>query len=80
MVGCEGGRDSKNIGLRILNPSLDLFPTHSKMIITAIKLERTSIIKGIEVFKVRQHRRNGNRPPLLCLAVENLNFMAVCLE
>jgi hypothetical protein len=50
------------------------------MVITGIELERAPIIEGIEIFKIRKFRRNGNRPPLSCQTVKNLNFVAMFLK
>jgi hypothetical protein len=60
MVRSEGGRDPENVGLRIFDLLPNLVPTHAKMVITGIELERTSIIEGIEIFKVRKFGRDGN--------------------
>jgi hypothetical protein len=60
MIRCKGGRDPEHIGFGTLNPLSDLVPTHSKMVITGIELERTSIIEGIEISKVGEFRKDGN--------------------
>jgi len=74
MIGGEGGRDSKKICLRFLDPPSDLIPFHPEMVITGIQFKRALIIEGVEVLKVRKLRGNRDGSPLLGLTVEDFNL------
>jgi hypothetical protein len=50
------------------------------MVKTRIKFERASVVKRVEIFKVRKLRRNRDGFLPIGLAIENLNFMAIALE
>jgi hypothetical protein len=60
MIRGKRGGNSKNIGPRFLNLLSDFGPIHPEMVITGIELEGASIIQGIEIFKIREFRGNGN--------------------
>jgi hypothetical protein len=48
------------------------------MVKTDIELERTPVMKGIELSKIGKLRRDRNGFLLLGLAIEDLHFVAVC--
>jgi hypothetical protein len=60
MIRGKGGRDSKNIGLRIFDPFSDFLPSHPEMVVAGIELERASIVERIEISKIGKFCRNGN--------------------
>jgi hypothetical protein len=80
MIRGKGGRDSKNISLRIFNPPSDLGPIHPEMVKTCIEFERALIIKRIEIPEIRKFRRDGYGFFLLCLTIEDLNLMTLCFQ
>jgi hypothetical protein len=45
------------------------------VVIPGIEFEGALVIEGIEILKVREFRRNGNLPFLICLTIQYLNLM-----
>jgi hypothetical protein len=50
------------------------------MVITCIELERTSIIKGIEIFKMGKFRRDGDGSFLFYLAIDEFHVVTILLK
>jgi hypothetical protein len=47
------------------------------MVIACVKLEGAPVIEGIKILKVRKLRRDGDRPFLARLAIENSDLVAM---
>jgi hypothetical protein len=80
MIGSEGGGDTEDLGLRCFDSLPDLVPSHAEVIIAAIEFEGASVVKGVELIKVRKFiwDRDGSAFP--GLAVENLYLVSPRLE
>ncbi len=79
MVRGEGGRDPKNIGVRLLHLFIDLPPPHSEMVVPSVKLKGASVVIGIDLSKVGEFGRNWDRRLPSYSAVKDFDVMPIRL-
>src|SRR4030042_2472976 len=77
IIGREGGRNPKDMGLRIFNLLPNLIPSHSEMVVAQVEFEGAPVNEWIKILKVGKLRRDGDRPFLARLAIENSNLVAM---
>jgi hypothetical protein len=76
MIGCERGRDAKDLGTGGRDGFPDLVPSQAEVVETAVELKRAFIVERIKPFEVAQFRRGGDSFLPIRPAVEDFDFVS----